>query len=318
MDNATRKVPHHKPPASRSTPEGGSDWHTLRAGQLQILQARVLAGFPWLVHGFSTRPGGASHLDGASVLNLGFTSWDARSNVLANRSKLLAALEAEQMKLVALRQFHSDVIHLFDAAPEQAPRGDAAITCTTGLALGIQTADCLPILLVDPERRAVAAIHAGWRGTLQRITGKTLGRMQMNLGTHPESVIAVLGPGIGVCCYEVGPQVAEAYSHQFAAAGEWFEGPFDQLSTGEQPNPLRWLSAAPPGHETPPPRVRLDLMAANRWQLLDAGVNPSNIISSRLCTACRTDLLFSHRRERGRTGRMLAVIGLRPEAARDR
>src|SRR2546426_3630954 len=92
---------------------------------------------------------------------------------------------------------------------------------------------------------------------------------------------------------------------------EWFDGPFDQLATGEEPSPLKWLSMAPPGHDPPPPRVRLDLCAANRWQLLDAGVKASNIISSELCTSCRTDLLFSYRREHARTGRLMAIIGLR-------
>src|SRR5574337_734839 len=275
--------------------EGGG-WTTLRAGELQILQAAALAKFPWLVHGFSTRPGGTSRLADGLALNLGFTQWDKRSNVLANRARLLAALGAVSLSLLTLRQFHSDVIHLVDAPPEHSPRADAAMTRAPGILLAVQTADCVPIFLLDPHRRAVAAVHAGWRGTLRRIAAKALGRTRMAFGTRPQDVIAVLGPAVGRCCYEVGPEVVRAYASQFADAREWFEGSFDQLAAAEEPNPLKWLTMAPPGHDPPPPRARLDLAAANRWQLLDAGVRAENIISSELCTSCRTDLLFSYRR----------------------
>ena len=135
--------------------------------------------------------------------------------------------------------------------------------------------------------------------------------MRMEFGTRPQRVIAVLGPAIGRCCYEVGPEVAQAYAAQFVQARQWFDGPFDRLVTGEELNPLKWLPMTPPGHDPPPSRVRLDLVAANRWQLLDAGVKESRIVSSKLCTACRTDLFFSYRRENAHTGRLMAVIGMR-------
>lgn len=300
-------------PAAHS--RGAADaWTAVDAGELQILEARSLGEFPWLVHGFSTRLGGASRLDGRAALNLGFTDWDTRRNVSANRAKLLRALRAEQMHLVSLQQVHSDVIHVLDAPPKRAPRGDAAITRAPGVLLAVQTADCVPILLVDTARRIVAAVHAGWRGTLRRIAAKTLGRMRMEFGTRPESVVVVLGPAIGQCCYEVGREVAQAYASQFAEAREWFDGPLKRLAAGEEPNPLKWLSMAPPGHDPPPARVRLDLFAANRWQLLDAGVNAATIFASELCTSCRTDLLFSYRREGSRTGRLMGVVGVRAKA----
>lgn len=278
------------------------------------MQAAPFSKQSWLVHGFSTRAGGVSRLAGpaaAGVLNLGITDWDTRANVAANRARFLTALGAADAKLITLRQFHSDIVHRVDAAPAQPLRGDAAITPTPGLLLGVQTADCIPVLLADPRRRVVATVHAGWRGTLKRVVAKTLGRMQLEFGTRPRDVLAVLGPGIGRCCYEVGPEVAQAFAAQFARAREWFDGPFDRLAIGEEPNPLKWLTMAPPGHDPLPARVRLDLLAANRWQLLDAGVAPENVIASDLCTACRTDLFFSHRRERGKTGRLLGVIGIR-------
>jgi YfiH family protein len=168
----------------------------------------------------------------------------------------------------------------------------------------------VPILLADTRQRAVAAIHAGWRGTLARIVVKTLGRMQMEFGTRPRDIVAALGPAIGRCCYEVGPEVAQAFAAQFPGAADWFDGPFDQLAHGEEPLWLPWLTMMPPGHVPPPPRVQLDLRAANRWQLVDAGVPESKITVSDLCTACSTDLLFSYRREGAKTGRMMAMIGI--------
>jgi hypothetical protein len=287
------------------------DWTIRRAHGLQIVQSRKLAKLRWLVHGFSMRPGGESVLEGKRVLNLGFTDWDSRERVSANRAKFTAAIPAGDMNLVTLRQFHSDVIHVADAPSEVAPKADALATRAAGLLLGVQTADCVPILLADVRQRAVAAIHAGWRGTLARVAVKTLGRMQMEFGTRPRDVIAALGPAIGRCCYEVGSDVARSFAAQFPNAAEWFDGPFDQLAFGEDPLWLPWLTMMPPGHVPPPPRVQLDLRAANRWQLMDAGVPENQIDVSDLCTACRRDLLFSYRRGGAKTGRMMAVIGVR-------
>ena len=161
------------------------------------------------------------------------------------------------------------------------------------------------------KHHAVAAIHSGWRGTLRRIAEKTLGRMHMEFGTRPEDVVAALGPGIGRCCYEVGSDVAKEFHAQFPDAREWFDGPYDALAAGENdPNWLPWLTMKPPGHAPPPLTVQLDLIAANRAILAGAGVSPANISSSGYCTACRTDLFFSYRRERT-TGRLMAAIGIR-------
>lgn len=290
------------------------DWIVRRAGGLQIVESRALGKLRWLVHGFSTRPGGESLLEGKPALNLGFTDWDERARVEKNRAAFAAALAARNMSLVTLRQFHSDVIHVASALPateEDATRADALAASAPGLLLGVQTADCVPILLADTRGRAVAAIHAGWRGTLARIAVKTLGRMRMEFGTQPKDVVAAIGPAIGRCCYEVGPEVAQAFAMQFPSAADWFDGPFEQLSHGEEPLWLPWLTMMPPGHVPPPPRVQLDLRAANRWQLMDAGVRETQIDVSDLCTACRPDLLFSYRREGAKTGRMMAVIGVR-------
>ncbi len=294
-------------------------WKELRRGSATILLAQPLARLGWAVHGYSTRKGGASKLGSERVSNLGFTDWDTRAAVEANRKVFLAALGAGEMDLTALRQIHSDVIHLVEKSLDTALHGDALITNAPGILLGVQTADCVPVLLADTRRRVVAAIHAGWRGTLARIAAKTLGRMHMEFGTRPADVVAAIGPAIHRCCYEVGPEVAQAFAGQFSNAREWFDVPRElssgikdgQIVAGEGPNPLKWLLMTPPGHDPPPPSVQLDLVAANRWQLVDAGVREANISASDLCTACRTDLLFSYRREQGRTGRMMAVIGIR-------
>ena len=313
MARATKTHPSRPRLARRGhdSTQGGAGWAIRRARGLQIVESRALARMGWLAHAFSTRPGGESVLAGKRVLNLGFTEWDERTRVQPNREKFMAAVGAKQMSLVALRQIHSDVLHLVAAVPEAALQGDALATRTQGLLLGVQTADCVPILLADTRHRAVAAIHAGWRGTLARIAAKTLGRMRMEFGTKPRDIIAALGPAIGRCCYEVGPEVAQAFAMQFPKAAEWFDGPFAQLASGEEPLNLPWMTMMPPGHTPLPLRVNLDLHAANRWQLLDAGVPAAQIAVSELCTACRTDLLFSYRREGAKTGRLMAVIGVR-------
>jgi len=283
-------------------------WTARKVRGMRILQVPALAKLRWLVHGFSTRPGGVSNQDREKALNLGFTEWDSRENVLENRRRFQSALGAADLKLVSLKQIHSDVIHLFDAAPAEPCQGDASATNRPGLLLAVQTADCVPILLVDPKKRAVAAVHAGWRGTLARIVVKAIGQMQMQFKSKPGDLLAAIGPSIGGCCYEVGTEVATQFLSQFAEAPEWF----DEFRTGDEPNPIQWLNMMPPGHQPPPKNVLLDLRKANRAQLLGAGLRAPNIFVSDLCTACRRDLLFSYRKEGAQSGRLMSVIGLRP------
>jgi YfiH family protein len=279
---------------------------TLRG--VRILQVPALLKLPWLAHGFSTRPGGVSDTEGQKVLNLGAVEWDSRENVEENKRRFQSALGASDLTLISLHQIHSDVVRTFDLVLSEQCKGDASVTNRPGLLLGIRTADCAPVLIVDPKKRVVAAIHAGWRGTLQRIVTKAIGQMQMQFGSRPQDLLAAIGPTIGGCCYEVGTEVAAAFTAQFPNAPEFF----DELRTGDEPNPLQWLNMMPPGHQPPPNKVRLDLSKANRSQLLEAGLSPQNIHVSGLCTACHPDLLFSYRKEGPRSGRLLSVIGLRP------
>jgi YfiH family protein len=281
-------------------------WSLRSSATLKILELDAFKKLPWLLHGFSTAPGGGSDLDGQKVLNLSFTDWDTRENVLENRKKFQTALGAQEFPLVNLKQIHSAVIWPFTAAPKQPCKGDASITSTPGLLLGVQTADCVPILLVDPKKRAVAAVHAGWRGTLARILEKTVGELVAKFKSNPSDLLAAIGPCIGPCCYEVGAELVTQFSSQFADAADYFDEP----RSGEEPNPLQWLNMMPPGHQPPPKNVHLDLPKANRSQLLAAGLLEKNIFSSGLCTACHPDVFFSYRKQGPRSGRLLSAIAL--------
>ncbi len=302
-----RRLPGKPAAQFAPRPKIAAPWSLRSVGGVQILELAPLKKFPWLVHGFSTRTGGTSVLNsGERVLNLGFTDWDQRENVLKNRQAFQSAIGATDSQLVLLKQFHSAVTLFFAAAPQEPRKGDASFTNSRGILLGVQTADCVPILLVDPKKRAVAAVHAGWRGTLARIAEKTIGEMRANFGSNPADILAALGPAIGGCCYEVGTELVTEFTSQFADAEDYF----DELRTGEEPNPLQWLNMMPPGHQPPPKNVRLDLRTANGSQLLAAGLREVNIFVSNLCTVCHTDLFFSYRKEGANSGRLLSVIGL--------
>ena len=302
-----RVIGHRSNSPSPIQPVFSGKWLTKNSRGLKILQSAAFNKLPWLVHGFSTRLGGVTPLENEKVLNLGLTDSDTRENVLENRHRFQSALGATDFKLVPLKQIHSDIVQLFSANPTATCKGDASVTNTPGILLAAQTADCVPILLVDPKKRAVAAIHAGWRGTLQRIVAKAIGQMQMHFGAKPANLLAAVGPAIGGCCYEVGTEVATQFLSQFAEAPEWF----DEFRTGDEPNPVQWLNMMPPGHQPPPKNLLLDLKKANRAQLLDAGLIAQNIFVSDLCTSCRRDLLFSYRKEGPQTGRLMSVIGIR-------
>jgi YfiH family protein len=283
------------------------DWTERTQRGVTVLQAAAFNKLPWLVHGFSTRSGGVSDLDGEKVLNLGAVEWDKRENVEANKKRFQAAVGASDLDFVSLHQIHSDVVRIFDATPSKQCKGDALATNRKGLLLGVRTADCSPVLVVDPKKRVVAAIHAGWRGTLARIVAKTIGQMQMEFGSEAKDLLAAIGPTIGGCCYEVGTEVAADFSAKFSNASEFF----DELRTGDEPNPLQWLNMMPPGHQPPPKKVLLDLKKANKLQLLEAGVLEKNIFVTELCTSCDVDRLFSYRKEGAMSGRLLGVVGIR-------
>jgi polyphenol oxidase len=284
--------------------------------KLQLLRSGKLGKLSWLVHGFSTRLGGVSRAYGGNALNLGFTQQDSRGNVERNRQLFLNELGVangrKSRPLVSLRQIHSDLIHRVEGIPKQPLAGDGLITDTPGLILAVLTADCLPVILADRKRRAVGVFHAGWRGTVQRIVEKGVGEMRKHFGSDPSNLVAAIGPGVQACCYEVGEEVRTKFEAQFAYAGSLFREVKESDPVREK-YPLLFLTARAPGHSELPVKLFLDLVEANRRQLLDAGVPAKNIDVAAPCTACHTEMLFSYRAERGVTGRMMAAAGIRPE-----
>src|SRR5262249_45333308 len=161
-----RRTLHPPPLSATNRPPIAAPWRFRKSQGLQILELTPFHRLPWLIHGFSTRPGGRSQLESEKVLNLGHMEWDTQEAVSENRRKFQSALGAPAHQLFPLKQIHSDVIHIFSQNSAASSKGDASATNRPGILLGIQTADCVPLLLVDPRNRAVAAIHAGWRGTL--------------------------------------------------------------------------------------------------------------------------------------------------------
>lgn len=227
-----------------------------------LLQLEPWLDRSWLIHGFTTRPAGDFARPAAAV-------------------KASAGWGAAGMTLEAVHQIHSaDVLVPRSATvPSERAPADALISSDPGRLLTVRTADCVPLLLIDERRRAVGAVHAGWRGTAQQIAQHAVAEMHRNFGSRPADLEAAIGPAIGVCCYEVGPDVAAQFP----------------------PSSIR--SAQPHPH--------LDLIAENRRQLLDSGVAGQGIHAATLCTRCDSELFHSHRRDGDAAGRMLALVGIR-------
>jgi len=273
----------------------------------------------WLRAGFSTRLGGKSRAycadDAPGELNLGFTADDPRKNVAANRRLFAAAVTGSAATpLVGLRQIHSSLLHratAADAEREQPWKADGIFTDRPGLLVGVQTADCIPVLVADRKKKIVAAFHAGWRGTVKRIVENGIGRLRLEFGSRPEDLVAVIGPGIGPCCYAVGEEVRLEFESQFAYAPELFHEVYDSDPIRTK-YPMLFLTQRAPGHSPIGPSLHLDLIEANRRQLLDVGLSASAITVMGGCTQCRTDLFFSYRASQGHAGRMMAAIGIAP------
>lgn len=206
----------------------------------RIYRVTELDALAWLVHGFGTR-----HADIPGMF----------------------------FHLASLKQIHSAACVVAEGRTGELGRGDALLEDKQGAVVAVKTADCIPILLADERHRAVAAVHAGWRGTVAHIAPQALEAMRERFGTEPEDVHAAIGPGIGKCCYEVGPEVAA----QFGESG----------------------------------RAHIDLAAANSEQLAEAGVAPERIYTATLCTMCSPQEFHSFRRDKEAAGRLWSFIGIR-------
>jgi len=294
-----------------------------------VMRVAEWAHWSWLLAGFSTRQGGGSTAYGHAEQNLGWTSEDEAEIVARNRARFVRAVAGKKkVELVTIRQLHSGMIRTIDvehtalamADGKAVLRGDGLMTDVTGLLLGVQTADCVPVLLADTRTRAVAAFHAGWRGTLARIVERGVGTMQLRYGSRPKDLVAAIGPAIGACCFAVGEEVRFDFESQFAYAPELFSEVYDSDPVREK-YPLLFMTARAPGHSNLGPQIHLDLVEANRRQLLDAGLAAKSISVVSECTACTrlrsgTRKYFSHRAEHGYTGRMLSVVGVQEVGSR--
>jgi YfiH family protein len=215
----------------------------------KIFLAESFEAMPWVEHGFGTR---------------------------------LTEYWPDTTRVVAVRQVHSDrVLAAETGAIGWLGEGDAIVTDRPGLLLSIRTADCLPILIADPESRSVAAVHAGWRGTVARVVSKAVITMMQRYGARASALRVALGPGIGGCCFEVGPEVADQFK-------PWFPERSD-------------LDA----------RTKVDLAAANICQMRQLGIPEGQIDASGLCTACGQEKFESYRRDKEASGRMTSVVGIR-------
>lgn len=297
--------------------------------KVPVVRAVGWEQYEWLRHGFSTRIAGVSTVYGPESLNLGWTKDDDAVTVAKNRRRFLREVAGQRAALVTIRQFHSGMIRAIkeaDGALEgrlqtsegrAVLRGDGMMTDVPGVMLGVQVADCVPVLVADVKRRAVAAFHAGWRGTLARIVERGIGQMRLQYGSRPKDLVAVVGPAIGPCCYAVGEEVRFEFESQFTYSPALFHEVYDSDAVRDK-YPLLFLTARAPGHSNVGPQIHLNLWEANRRQLLDAGLKPSRIQVIGECTACARVKggglkYFSHRGESGFTGRLMGMIGITAE-----
>jgi len=251
------------------------------------------AGF---INAFSTRLGGVSALP-SRALNLAYFKGDEKEAVAENRRRFLKAMGAEGVQIVTARQTHSTERCTIESAQQARgpqPECDAMITRMSDVLLGVQTADCLPVLIADTKSGAVAGIHAGWRGTAGRITERTIADLMLSAGVNPRDCIAALGPTACAECYEVGEDVIERYKSEF---GYWRNLLVNFKENG---------------------KAHLDIRAANVQQLMFCGFSEDRIHVAEFCTMHQNELFFSYRKEgRGlpsQVGRLLSVIGKQSDA----
>ena len=271
--------------------EAGFYWRETNGVRALVCAPLEEDGF---VNGFSTRGGGVSEMPADALSLAGFND-DTAENILENRRRFLKLFPGD-WTLAGCWQVHGADVRVVQTVAEAKPAEnqlgdtvycDVIVSDVKGVLAGVKTADCVPILIGDPVTGAFAAVHAGWRGTLATAVIAGVERLAREYDAKPERLRVAIGASAGPCCYEVGSEVIEAVSSKFVDGEKLF-------------TPTR------PGHAT------VDLLKANRDQLISTGVRAERIHTAPLCTMCRTDLFFSYRKEKsvhGKVGRLMAVVG---------
>ncbi len=269
----------------RTVTNSGFFWRERDGVRVLVSSALENAGF---ANGFSTRLGGVSPLPHGDLNLSGFDD-DTSENINENRRRFLAVFPGNY-QLSTRWQVHGTAISIIDSPEGVAntdERADGLISHSEDLLIGVKTADCVPVLIGDPITKAYAAIHAGWRGTVESIVAKAVENLRRVYSSKPEDMITAIGPAAACRRYEVGSDVIDSFEHNFADSQKYFRPTRD-------------------GH------ALVDLHAANRDQLIAAGVAHTNIFTAPFCTMERNDLFFSYRlesRTQGKTGRLMSVIG---------
>jgi YfiH family protein len=271
--------------------EAGFYWRELDGVRALVCAPLEEDGF---VNGFSTRLGGVSDMP-ANALSLAGFNEDAAENILENRRRFLKLFPGD-WALAGCWQVHGADIRVVqtreEAKPAENERGDTIfcdviVSAAKRVLAGVKTADCVPILIGDPVTRAFAAVHAGWRGTLATAVVVAVDRLTKEYDGRPEDLRVAIGASAGPCCYEVGSDVIDAFTGKFVDGDKLFM-------------------------QTRPDHAKVDLLKANREQLISTGVKAERIHTAPICTMCRTDLFFSYRKEKslhGKVGRLMAVVG---------
>ncbi|MEM7343710.1 MAG: peptidoglycan editing factor PgeF [Chloroflexota bacterium] len=269
----------------------GNDVHLTTIENLPIYRAQAFEQHPNLVHAIFTRQGGVSQPPYNS-LNLGSMVGDDPVAVTQNFHRLCEQIHVTPEQVVSCHLIHGAKVLTVTKSNRQSFMGkaDGMITKEMDTYLFMRFGDCTPLLFFDPVQQAVGLTHAGWRGTMANVSGATIEAMTSHLGCHPENIISVIGPAIGACCYEVGGEVMAQAKQSLTDSETLFSAYNDTLT-----------------------HAHFDMIAANRHQLVEAGVK--QIIQSDLCTAFQTDHFFSHRAEKGKTGRFGVMIGIRGNQA---
>ncbi|GAM09183.1 laccase domain protein YlmD [Geobacter sp. OR-1] len=262
----------------------------IKNGRIHYIEPQFILSTKGISAGFTTRHEGVSRPPYNS-LNLGLNTNDSPHNVQGNRSLLARAFGAKLEQLLTVTQVHGTDLLVLDSPNQDVTHFlklecDGIITNQPGIMIGIGVADCAPVLLLDPVKRVIAALHSGWKGTAAGIVHKGVGAMVNDFGSNPADMVAAIGPAIGPCCYEVDEPVRSAFSTQ---DGIWAHAAVEQAKG-------KW---------------KLDLSAAIRLQLTAAGLQPDNIESSQQCVSCVSELFYSYRRDKGETGRHLGFIMLK-------